>query len=215
MFLKSFLKLYSEHLEFDASEEIARLNAERNRHGEQYLLGGLAPQLRESYGRLTSRIPVRPILASVAAVALLVIGGSYLVSHLYANSGFNETTDTRTPEPGTNGADGQAEMQAPAIAISDSELANQIETEEISDPPPAVPKAIPTLPTIPFSPLEPDEFEIGAKEVIDPDDIPRAAPIIREEEEPSDSLESDEAAVGSDIPSDQTEADVDIWSVEE
>ena len=101
------------------------------------------------------------------------------------------------------------------IAISDSELANQIETEEISDPPPAVPKAIPTLPTIPFSPLEPDEFEIGAKEVIDPDDIPRAAPMIREEEEPSDSLESDEAAVGSDIPSDQTEADVDIWSVEE
>ena len=215
MFLKSFLKLYSEHVGFDASEEIARLNAERNRHGEQYLLGGLDPQLRESYGRLTSRIPVRPILAYVAAVALLVIGGSYLVSHLYANSGFNETTDTRTPEPETsetNGAESQAEIQTPAIAISDSELANEIGTKEISEPPPAVPKAIPS---IPLSPLEPDEFEIGAKEIIDPDDIPRAAPIIREEDEPSDSLQSDEAAVGSEIPSNQTEADVDIWSVEE
>ena len=42
MFLKGFLKLYSGHVGCDASKEIARLNTKSRRHGEQYLLGGIA-----------------------------------------------------------------------------------------------------------------------------------------------------------------------------
>ena len=85
MFVKSFLKIYGEYVDVDTNEAIAQLDAAADGGHEQYLLGGIDPSIRSRYGHLASRIPVRPILASAAAVVALALGGSYLVSQLYGS----------------------------------------------------------------------------------------------------------------------------------
>ena len=83
MFAKSFLRLYGEHVGVDTDTAIAKLDLETASHGEQFLLGGINPEVRSRYGNLATRIPVRPIVASAVVVLALLIGGGYLVSHLY------------------------------------------------------------------------------------------------------------------------------------
>ncbi|MGI9243978.1 MAG: helix-turn-helix domain-containing protein [Verrucomicrobiales bacterium] len=177
MFLKSFLKLYSQHLGVDVSETLAKLEADASRHGEQYLLGGIDPLIRERYGHLTSRIPVRPILASVAALALLAFGGTYLVSHLYANE-IEVDSEAVFPEP-------DLEDLAPSQIAGTATEAGTAESEEpattpINAPAKRTPRAFPAVRTggvVP--PPVSDEYELREPAPIDPAMIPRAAPVPR------------------------------------
>ncbi|MFT4547115.1 MAG: cytoskeleton protein RodZ [Pseudoalteromonas tetraodonis] len=86
MFAKSFLKIYCEHVGVDTSDAIAQFSAADDHQAEQFLLGGVSQEVRDRFGRLTSRIHIRPIVASAAAVVFLGISGTYLVSHLYGNN---------------------------------------------------------------------------------------------------------------------------------
>ena len=100
MFVKSFLNLYSRHLEIDIRVAIAQLSAPTAKpHDEQYLLGSIKPSVRGKYGHLTSRIRLRPLLASAAALVLLAIGASYLVSHLYGSNANTSTTAGQAAQP--------------------------------------------------------------------------------------------------------------------
>lgn len=222
MFLKSFLNLYSQHVGVDASETIATLNAQATRHGEQYLLGGVDPELRERYGHLTSRIPVRPILASLAALALIAVGGDYLVSRLYAIE-TNLEADARFPAPDLEDLAPKETVDVPPIALASpnpepAEL-GVIESRFVSSPAGQVPRAIPKV----VAPVA-DEFEIEAKLPIDPDIIPKAARVVRTVE-PSTPASRDESEVeknggdeereGVEIPSGGTEPAVDISTVGE
>ena len=122
MFVRSFLDLYSRFLDIDASAAIAQLRSSAtNHHGEQYLLGCISPTLREKYGHLTRRIPMRPIIASAAAIALLAVGGPHLVSHLYGAGSSTESPAVQSPQPGpektANPPEGSAEPDKNAIDL--------------------------------------------------------------------------------------------------
>jgi transcriptional regulator with XRE-family HTH domain len=155
MFVKSFLKIYSEHIDVDASQAIAQLADADTHHGGQYLLGGINPAIRERFGHLSIGIPVRPILATVAAAAVLSVGGSYLVSHLYGaswNSGAQEVQTTPAVGVKFEAAPDLLTKTSPA-KVSDPERSlvpkTQPKTPEVSTgepiPAPAIPKASPVI----------------------------------------------------------------------
>ena len=149
MFVKSFLRIYSQFLDLDASHAIAQLAAaEANQHGKQYLLGGVNPAVRETYGHLHFRIPVRPLLASAAAVIALVIGGNYLVSHLHGSDADDSPAVVRSPggsaeselpgEPLAEKIQTGAKMTAPPSGVPTGEPEPEISEPEVlaSDPEP-------------------------------------------------------------------------------
>ena len=201
MFAKSFLGLYGEHVGVDTGAAVANLEFESASNGEQFLLGGIKPEVRSRYGNLTTRIPVRPILASAAAVLALIMGGSYLVSHLYgADTG---TTNNTEPVPEI----GPSPSEEP---IPETELAGAPDEVEIVEPSSIVPIGTPA----------------PATEVTDSESIPKGEPVVRkaepvdeesvaaEEENPEEELPTESTTVASEpylvqgyIPSDETEDD--------
>ena len=184
MFVKSFLKIYGEHVEVDTTEALSELTTPANEHGQQYLLGGIDPEVRERYGHLRSRIPVRPILASAAVVAALVLGGSYLATHLYGSDSEAEPVSTANAIEPTNLTESEEPPQDEALVHS----AGAQEPVHYPDRP-RIPKTIP---------LTADDLDLPAHTTIDPASIPKAAPVIRRAEavEGSESQSgADEAAV--------------------
>lgn len=182
MFVKSFLKLYGDHVGVDATPAFSQLEAAAAGNGEQFLLGGINPAVRDSYGHLSRSIPVRPILASVAAVITLAFGGNYLVSHLYG--GDAGTVKSAEPEP------------APAVP----------ETPETADLPSTKLVSAPETQLVRQTfPLVPIDTTIPEKKPIDPDLIPKGTPVIRKAE-PVASDEGDESEAPEEVDSADTSA---------
>ena len=185
MFAKSFLKLYGEHLGVDVSEAIEELESAEDARHQQFLLGGVDPSVRNRYGHLAIRIPVRPLLASAVAVIALTIAGSYLVSHLYGD----------TPMP--------LESDRPAAEL-DSQATGEItdggEGEEFEWP-----VRSGDLSSEVVAP-EPIDTTIPEKVDIDPDKIPRGLPVIRDEQpqlgEPAGTTATDDSEDAPAPPSD-------------
>ena len=173
MFVKSFLKIYGEYVDIDPSEAIAQLDSAADGN-QQYLLGGVDPSIRNRYGHLASRIPVRPILASAAVVIAIGLGGSYLVSQLYGSDPAAVTSDDSTPPAESSETPG--DPQPPTGS-------GMVETEsEDSRPVPGVPSDL----TIPENLDE-----------IDPKEILKATPVVRKAEQVEESEEAEEQTDGS------------------
>jgi len=190
MFAKSFLQIYSQHVGVDATEEIDQLSdAEPNGEGEQYLLGGIKPDVRSQFGRLNIRIPMRPVLATVAAITVLGVSGFYLVSELY---GASTNVTEESSETGTGEFEAEAEGRPLTEEPADGEPSEQLEdpTELVGIPEEReTPRAFPVDPPIS---TEPDEIPIEAPST----KIPLKAiavdaegnPIETQDEEESDSI---------------------------
>ena len=140
---------------------------------QQFLLGGIAPSIRNRYGHISSRIPVRPILASAVALVALAIGGNYLVTYFYGSHS-QPSASALAATPAT-----PEELAEPASGAAPEEPVgggNEAEPELVKTPTDeGAPNPVRS---------EPVESVVSEPETadIDPDTILKGIPVVRKAE---------------------------------